>query len=353
MGLLRVLLAVSVFMVHAPQSTWNKALGGFGGSNAVEIFFVISGFYMALILEKSYLKKGRFYRNRILRLFPIYYLVCGLILLRTFLFPNSQEFNFSFPTQAVVFGGLANSTFIGSDWLTFLEWKNGHWHFGNFNESGEPLSDMLLVPQSWSIGIEVTFYLLAPLLCKFKSRTLIFLILGTLVSRLVGLYFGLDHDPWTYRFFPFEIPMFLIGILLYRLRARIGTSHKVSQKMTRILLVTSYVLFSLLSWLISFNRFWQMLFLLALVIVILVWGEESTKDRKIGELSYPIYLSHILVITTYIGLVQLISKKIMFFELFSDPILATPISLALTILFSILLNRIVIPIERSRDKNRS
>ena len=46
------------------------------GFDAVKIFFVISGFYMALILNEKYLLKTDSYKlfitNRILRLYPLY-----------------------------------------------------------------------------------------------------------------------------------------------------------------------------------------------------------------------------------------------------------------------------------------
>jgi len=60
MGLLRVLLAITVFMAHAPQAGLTYGLTGFGGSNAVEIFFLISGFYIARILDKSYYARKNF-----------------------------------------------------------------------------------------------------------------------------------------------------------------------------------------------------------------------------------------------------------------------------------------------------
>jgi peptidoglycan/LPS O-acetylase OafA/YrhL len=52
---------------------------------AVEAFFVISGFYMALILESKYSspKDGHwlFYSNRALRIFPMYYATLSFCLL--------------------------------------------------------------------------------------------------------------------------------------------------------------------------------------------------------------------------------------------------------------------------------
>ena len=126
MGLLRVLLAVSVFMTHAPQSGLTRGLRGFGGSNAVELFFLVSGFYIALILDKSYSTRMGFYKNRVLRLFPIYYIICGLVLIQAVLLPNLRESLFSFPAKALTFGAIANLTFFGSDWLMFSQWQNGN-----------------------------------------------------------------------------------------------------------------------------------------------------------------------------------------------------------------------------------
>jgi peptidoglycan/LPS O-acetylase OafA/YrhL len=352
MGLLRVLLAVSVFMAHATQSGLTNVVTGFGGSNAVEIFFIVSGFYIALILDKSYSTKMGFYKNRILRLYPIYYIICGLVLIQAVLLPNLRESLFSFPAKALSIGTIANSTFLGSDWLMFSQWQNGNLHFGNFNNSELPLWKMLLVPQSWSIGIEITFYLLAPMLCKAKSRTIAVIGIALLAARFAGLFFGLNQDPWTYRFFPFELPMFLIGILLYRLRTYQGDSFKIGVSKIYPLLITFYVCFSYLTAKFSINQFWQMLVLITLTCIVIMWGEETSKDKKLGDLSYPIYMTHILVIGTYNGTIGILSRKLPSFEGFNNPLLAIPISLVITILFSFLLLRLVKPIEKIRDKNR-
>ena len=52
------------------------------GTEAVEIFFIISGFYMGLILRGKYEQRAHstrlFYQNRFLRLYPTY-LVCVLL----------------------------------------------------------------------------------------------------------------------------------------------------------------------------------------------------------------------------------------------------------------------------------
>lgn len=55
---LRLVLALSIVGAHA-EDYWPTALSGVGGSMAVEIFFVMSGFYMALVLSRTYAGRTR------------------------------------------------------------------------------------------------------------------------------------------------------------------------------------------------------------------------------------------------------------------------------------------------------
>ena len=67
MGGLRTLLVLGVVIGHA-GGKWGPA----GGYAAVESFFVISGFYMAMIYGK-YATPGSFLLSRALRLYPTYF----------------------------------------------------------------------------------------------------------------------------------------------------------------------------------------------------------------------------------------------------------------------------------------
>jgi hypothetical protein len=74
MGLIRVLLALAVVDFHAVRfasSPHFLNLPWINGGVAVQSFFVISGFYMALILSGKYAGRGVFvfYRARFLRLY--------------------------------------------------------------------------------------------------------------------------------------------------------------------------------------------------------------------------------------------------------------------------------------------
>ena len=78
MGIFRLFLAIAVVLQHT------KPIGGFqplGATEAVETFFMISGFYMAMILTEKYRGPGSyrlFLGNRSLRIYPAYWVVAAL-----------------------------------------------------------------------------------------------------------------------------------------------------------------------------------------------------------------------------------------------------------------------------------
>ena len=74
MGLVRVALALAVLLSHLPLASYKFLSGGL----AVQSFFIVSGFYMALVLGGKYKDVGLFYSNRLLRLFPTYFVTCAL-----------------------------------------------------------------------------------------------------------------------------------------------------------------------------------------------------------------------------------------------------------------------------------
>lgn len=71
MGVIRLLLSLSVVRGHTEPLL---GLDLVGGQRAVQLFYIVSGFYMTLILSGRYAGKSRFlfYSNRFLRIFPLY-----------------------------------------------------------------------------------------------------------------------------------------------------------------------------------------------------------------------------------------------------------------------------------------
>ena len=350
MGLLRLLLAISVLMAHARIS---GIFRGFGGENAVEIFFMISGFYIALILDNSYPNLRLFYFNRILRLYPIYFLVCSLILARHFIFINSTDNLFSYPAVALLIGTIANTTLIGSAWIMFLQWDQGGLQFGPYGDSQIPIHEMLFIPQAWSLGVEIAFYSMAPFICRIRTLKL-FLFLFLLIGiRTLTWINGLNYDPWSYRFFPFELPMFILGILLYRIRKSERLRIKLSTTKIYLIALVSYLSFGFVSERIDFARVFQLVYLILVTAIVILFSKKSKLDTKIGELSYPFYLLLVLVLSSYWNLLNMLEQKTPVAIFFGQPTIEVLVILLVTLSMSVILIRIVRPIERYRDKNRA
>src|SRR6267154_1532992 len=81
MGLLRLIFALFVLIYHCGQF---DSIGFMQGPEAVQSFYIISGFYMGLILNEKYVTANSyklFISNRFLRIFPTYWIVLVLIVL--------------------------------------------------------------------------------------------------------------------------------------------------------------------------------------------------------------------------------------------------------------------------------
>lgn len=285
MGLLRVLLASAVVIGHAPG--WGAEPVPFfqplSPYYAVQAFFVISGFYMALLRERYVTSTWIFYSNRYSRLIVSYLIVVSVTLLLAALHPEN-----SFPfihtatasaAQAVVLG-TANFTIFGADLVEVLSdfWSQG-----------------LIIPQGWTLGIELWFYLLVPLLWRLRTQWLIGLLAASLLCRVAFINSGLPFFPWQQRFFPVELMFFLIGMLAFRYREFI----------THCMPRGSYVLGAvvaatcMIGWLVP-DQHWSVSFLLGVVLClamppIFALTHVSKFDSLIGEFSYPIYLWHVCI----------------------------------------------------------
>jgi peptidoglycan/LPS O-acetylase OafA/YrhL len=142
------------------EVTGIPVLGAFSisGSYAVFIFFAISGYLMAKILDRDYGfdSFGKFYWNRAIRVLPTYYLAI-VFTAATLAYPLSAQ-----------------------DWQILLLLDN--YYFSQFPNS--PL---------WSLATECQFYLVAPLIAllarRMKASLLILLGLGIAIRVVYWLVF--------------------------------------------------------------------------------------------------------------------------------------------------------------------
>jgi peptidoglycan/LPS O-acetylase OafA/YrhL len=331
MGILRLYLALCVVADHGgPVFPWRMH----NGSQAVQMFYIISGFYMALVLSTRYSKPRDFYLSRFLRIFPPYWialaatvvlsLFAGLafnrwLMLRTYI-NHPFEHN---GTAGVLLAVLFNLTVIGQDWIMFLKHDLGQslQFTANCWNDPSPLWRFLVIPQSWTIGVELTFYAFAPYLNRLRSKWLICIAAGAFAARLIAYrHLGLAHDPWEYRFFPFELSLFLCGMLGYRFYAQISSRQGLLRWQTASwssYLLGAAALLLLLYFHVCTVQFLGTiidphiavlitypLFILGIPLLFLASGKHKF-DRLIGELSYPIYLIHYLVIVVLANLLAI------------------------------------------------
>lgn len=317
MGIIRFILAVSVVIAHT-----NPLFGitMVGGQIAVEAFYIISGFYMSLILTEKYVGKNGsfslFISNRLLRLMPVYWVV--LIITLLFCLFSSQILGnsgftldlyqkFYVNAKSMIFLIITHLIVVGQDVVMFLGLNpDGSLFFtNNFQNTNPQLHHFLLLPQAWTIGIEICFYLIAPFLLKKNWKWILIALLLSFGIRMYIFYgIGLTNDPWSYRFFPSELMFFLMGYFSYKFSVYLKDKN-ISKFIvwTNLLVIVLYTLyfydiptFGLPD---SLKEIFYYIYLAFIIPILFNYFKKSKMDNGIGELSYPIYLSHSLMIMVF------------------------------------------------------
>lgn len=323
MGFLRLILALSVVGAHCYAA---QPLGFAGGEVAVQAFFIISGFYMAMVY-KTYPTKAAFWKSRYLRLYPTY-IVCALLALITI--KSGQHGFFDLPFQAQAFLAFTNLTMLFQDLTLFLGVNDGQIAFtSEFYTSQPPLYQFLLVSPGWSLGLELTFYLIAPFILGKRTGVILMIALASVAVRLVVMKAGFSGDPWSYRFFPTELATFLAGSLAYRFHSQYPIRHNHWLGIIGLALMVALLgFFSYMPVSHEIKKLLVFFALLATIGPIFNAFKNSRMDRFVGNLSYPVYCSHLIIIGL-LGAHNIAAQ--------SNPIISTLLVYASVILFSTVL----------------
>jgi peptidoglycan/LPS O-acetylase OafA/YrhL len=314
MGIVRLLLAISVAIAHTPSGTF-CGISLLNSATAVQAFFIISGFLIATVLNEraEYRSASAFYLSRYLRLWPTYIVMAVATPYAFGMVYYSEAFNHHGAlAQALV--TITNLTILGQDWLFYI-WSeaNGVSLTTRAMDAPHPQLFKLLWDQpSWTLGIELTFYLIAPFIARSPARLASLFAFG-LAIRLMLAPLGLPASLWSYRFAPAEMMLFALGGLAY-----FGGREAVAQLSGRALISIGFTLTGIIVTLIVgrdvlyqsdavralFGQFSQTLslrdpgFLLVVAVAVpfLAALSRSFKlDAWLGELSYPAYLCHFFV----------------------------------------------------------
>ena len=184
---IQVLRGISVLLVvlYHLDIGWLKS--GFLG---VDVFFVISGFLMCLLYDKN--NKQKFFERRAKRLLPAYLATILVTLIAASFIVAPLEFKQVAQQSAF---GLFFSSNIGF-WL-----QNSYFSRSDFN----------LLLHLWSLGVEIQFYLIVPLLFWIfsKSKHSLFIIL---TGSLLGCFLLVELSASTAFFMmPARLWEFLLG----------------------------------------------------------------------------------------------------------------------------------------------
>ena len=149
MGTYRFFLAILVLLSHLSI----EFFGFYIGVIAVVNFLIVSGYLNTYLLETYYSKTKNiktFYLDRACRIFPQYYFYFFLILIIHFFYPIKKE--------------LVLIDII----LEFPIILNGYFMlFDNLFNFYFPVK---INPPTWSLGLELTFYLIIPFIILFNKK---------------------------------------------------------------------------------------------------------------------------------------------------------------------------------------
>lgn len=301
---IRFVLALLVVVFHISEFSRNRGFPFYNelavfhkGTEAVYVFFSLSGFLIIkqLFDEKrlaNFVNLKKFYIRRILRIFPLYYLVLifGFLYYRLIL----PFFGFEFDSNYDLFSGIFLS-------ITF---------FSNIFSTYSPGGILEVL---WSIGIEEQFYLLiAPMFLKIPVKRIVLFL-----SLFTGVYFVMYFsdslaflEKFNMLFFYFSFGG-ICSILLDNSWAKIFI------KKLRYFLFSLFVIyFTTAIFVNSFNAIFYQLFsflLFGLTISALAVQPIKIFQNKtmnyLGKISYGVYMYHAIVMQL-VGLVylKLISK---------------------------------------------
>lgn len=257
-GAVRLLLAAMVVLSHMSRFEIGRL--------AVLLFFVLSGYWVTILWESKF-GKGRllaFYGSRYFRIVPLY-----LIALTVFSLLLQMPI---WPINLVLLG-------VASQ---------GH----------DPLG------VSWSLDVELQFYLCLPLIVWLARRNgPILLAVVTAAATLLGWYLGLVFDVWIVGAY---LPAFLIGVM--------GAVTKYNpRRTTGLVSLAAFAAFTMVLVLMPWTRgqldnntpnhinhdLFAFVWMLPIVPYIFasVAIPSGKMDRHLGNLSYSLYLVHFPIIS--------------------------------------------------------
>jgi peptidoglycan/LPS O-acetylase OafA/YrhL len=253
------------------------------GKVAVATFFFISGFLMPLTFDTHYRAYGtlagsrKFYVNRFLRIYPIYWASLAVTLLAVLIYgPTLMEHATTLEDLSRVRTYLSNILLVG---LNQTRMWGGDFRFN---------------PPAWTLDVELQYYLLVPfiLLMTARSRRWVSVTLSALAAVSIYLFFRpvgtLDIDRSLLAWACF----FVLGYVFYCSQSLQAIA------LNKVLLGLGIAALLSIAWFSKHQNTAIISVTLACMIVsahLLVLQQNrrfGAWDRLLGDLSYPTYILH-------------------------------------------------------------
>lgn len=273
------------FDIYVPEPL-NKI---FNVAFAVEVFIILSGFVIFLLLDIKNEGYTKFITRRFFRIFPVYWF---LLLVSILLLPLQQELWVNIGSSEGYWQGRMKT--IESS----VQYFNWHVFFhipllqGIVNSDFLPASDFAFLEPAWSLSLEWQFYLIAPILfwaynIAYNQQKLgygIIIIFGAIISSLYGKG-GIGY-------LPKEMHFFLVGIFSYYLWKNILQNKGV---VILVACISSAIILRSIPLLIWFS-FMAMAISEHTTLAAIRKLLETKIFDFFAKISYPIYLVHTMVI---------------------------------------------------------
>lgn len=315
MGTLRLILALAVVGFHTYyQGDWSDDLPFWlpDGRAAVQMFYVISGFYMALVLNEKYrgtTSNWLFYTNRFLRLWPSVMVVNIFVILsflaigevRLFLWTGSFAEFFAFlgslDIWALIFVALTNLFVIGQDILFFLRFDASGVSFVPVSEPGHNGASLSLNHPLFTVAIEAFYYIISPFVLRRGWRVALGFLLAGGIYHMAIYFAGVSSLMWGYHFVGSAAYFYFLGACAYHLyrlleqepvRGWLETRHGLAW----IGIGGGLLLLLAIYWVMPRATLFMAPVMALVVPLLFVLTRYRRSDRMVGELSFGVYLAH-------------------------------------------------------------
>jgi peptidoglycan/LPS O-acetylase OafA/YrhL len=249
------------------------------GKYGVALFFIVSAYSLFRSLDIRKEKRFKYYFiRRFFRIAPLYY----IILIFLFYFTDGKLFYMQNGIYNISLFNLVSHLFFVNGFFT-----------NNFNS---------IIGVEWTIFVEVLFYLILPVIFIFKKHLIkifLFFLSVTIISSLVNkFYLSNELEKIQLYFSPLTwFVVFMFGILIYKYDNNYIKNIFIKNKN----IILSLFLFSFLmfSYIKLPGNYLVFSILLAVFFMLNKYNKISLFNnnilKKIGELSFSIYLIHMPV----------------------------------------------------------